>query len=188
MSERDERRQLAEEDRREFVRFTISKTLADGGDPGPNERVMASLITATLAKVGYIITPAFDLDRIAELEADLEDSQMVIREVALVYDHITGGRISKCNTVASAVIGEADELTEQAIREAVAELEAENSRLTKALTSEVDEHQLTAEVYQDERSYVAELEAEIAVLRLDRDNLIKSDANPMGVTRQDYAS
>jgi hypothetical protein len=51
--------------------------------------------------------------------ADLADLAMVVGEVAKVYDHITGGRISKCNTLAAAVIGEADEFTERAINEAV---------------------------------------------------------------------
>lgn len=44
------------------------------------------------------------------LADELHDVQMLSESASQVYYHVTGGRISKPHTVASAVIGEADDL------------------------------------------------------------------------------
>jgi hypothetical protein len=54
-----------------------------------------------------IIEPNGKLDMDA-IKRELSDFSMVMEQVSKVYDHVTGGRISKVNTMASAVIGEAD--------------------------------------------------------------------------------
>lgn len=40
---------------------------------------------------------------------ELHDYRLLLHNVPLVYDHVTGGRVSKPNTVASDVIGESDD-------------------------------------------------------------------------------
>jgi hypothetical protein len=42
---------------------------------------------------------------------------MVIDNVSLVYDHVTGGRVSKPTTLAAAVIGQYDEANEELVKE-----------------------------------------------------------------------
>jgi hypothetical protein len=44
-----------------------------------------------------------------QIQNELVDYYIILENVCKVYDHITGGRISKPNTFAYAVIGEADE-------------------------------------------------------------------------------
>lgn len=44
------------------------------------------------------------------LADELHDVQMIAESASQVYCHVTGGRISKPHTVASAVIGQADDL------------------------------------------------------------------------------
>lgn len=64
-------------------------------------------------------------DKIAD---ELHDLHMICGEVPRVYCHVTGGKISKANTCASAVIAEADdalnESVEYAVKEALAEVRA----------------------------------------------------------------
>lgn len=48
---------------------------------------------------------------------ELNDYAMLLREVPKVYDHITGGAISKPNTLADAVIAEADARAEWLVME-----------------------------------------------------------------------
>ena len=48
---------------------------------------------------------------------ELHDYAMLLEEVPKVYNHITAGRISKPNTLASGVIAEADEVAERQCRE-----------------------------------------------------------------------
>lgn len=61
---------------------------------------------------------------------ELYDYKMLLDNVPKVYDHVTGGRVSKPNTLASAVQGQADEYLASEIRErvweAVDEVEAED--------------------------------------------------------------
>lgn len=52
---------------------------------------------------------------------ELHDFQTVIEEVSKVYCDLTRGRLSKPNTLASAVIGEVQEIQSQDIDEAIAE-------------------------------------------------------------------
>ena len=56
-----------------------------------------------------------------ERDAIQETLAAVEHEVAIVYCHITGSRISKCNTLASVVISEADDFVQKDIDEAVKE-------------------------------------------------------------------
>lgn len=51
--------------------------------------------------------------------ADMSDMAFVTENVAKVYDHITGGLLSKPNYSASVVIEKADEYTEILIQEAI---------------------------------------------------------------------
>jgi len=66
---------------------------------------------------------------------ELADYKMILENVSLVYCHVTGGRISKGNTLASAVIGEADAIMDSAIGEAV----HEERQLTMQAESERDQ-------------------------------------------------
>lgn len=52
---------------------------------------------------------------------ELNDYAALLRNVPTVYDHVTGGRISKPHTIASAVIAEHDELVQRLCDEAVTE-------------------------------------------------------------------
>ena len=68
-----------------------------------------------------------------EIESLRTTIEAVEREVALVYDHLTGGKFSKCNTKAQHVIGAAEESqktwTYELIAEAVEEKNDEIERL-----------------------------------------------------------
>lgn len=55
------------------------------------------------------------------VKRELADFRHMIREVPLVYDHVTGGMLSKPNYYASSVISAADEYTERLIEEALAD-------------------------------------------------------------------
>jgi hypothetical protein len=71
-----------------------------------------------------LVAPDGHLD--ADLvRAELNDYWMVMGEVAKVYAELTDGRISKPNTLAVHVIGEANEAAERAIHPAVREEVAE---------------------------------------------------------------
>ena len=60
---------------------------------------------------------------------ELYDYHQLLENTAKVYDHITGGRISKPNTVAEAVISEADARVMEQIQEALAaETEGNHAR------------------------------------------------------------
>lgn len=48
----------------------------------------------------------WDLDQV---KRELHDYSMLLGEVPLVYDHVTNGRVSKPNTLASAVIDQHDD-------------------------------------------------------------------------------
>jgi len=54
-----------------------------------------------------------------EIQDELSDYFMMINEVAKVYGHITGGRISKPNTKAFEVIGEYENRVSEMIDEAI---------------------------------------------------------------------
>lgn len=60
-----------------------------------------------------------------QLKKELFDYFFFMKDVALVYCHVTGGLISKPNTHADVVIGEADRIQERAITEALDEAVAE---------------------------------------------------------------
>ena len=55
--------------------------------------------------------------------ADLSDLFMIMHNVSLVYQHVTGGRISKPNTLAEAVIAEADDRCTEAIDAVLEDIE-----------------------------------------------------------------
>ena len=59
-----------------------------------------------------------DLDQV---KRELHDYHRMLGEVPKVYDHVTGGRISKPNTPASAVIAEHDDEVTRLCEEAAAE-------------------------------------------------------------------
>lgn len=67
-----------------------------------------------------IVAPTGTLD-IAAVKRELYDYRTAIEEVGEAYMELTGGRFSKPNTVAGHVIDAANELTERAIAEALAE-------------------------------------------------------------------
>jgi hypothetical protein len=58
---------------------------------------------------------------------ELADLETIGGEVSKVYCHVTGGRLSKPNTSASAVIGEADAVREREIEEALQEQPARDA-------------------------------------------------------------
>ena len=69
-----------------------------------------------------------DLDKVAR---ELHDYRHVIGQVPLVYDHITGGRLTKPNYFADDVIGAAIEYEQKGTDDAVAEeLRAQAADLT----------------------------------------------------------
>lgn len=49
---------------------------------------------------------------------ELHDLETVADNVPKVYDHVTGGRISKANTLANVVIAVHDDLVEEAVEDA----------------------------------------------------------------------
>lgn len=53
---------------------------------------------------------------------ELHDYHQMIEQVPLVYSEVTGGRISKPNTMASAVIGEAIDVAEGDLRDLAREI------------------------------------------------------------------
>ena len=55
-----------------------------------------------------IVAPGGELD-LDQVKRELFDFSVVMHEVPHVYMHVTGGRISKANSRASAVIGAADD-------------------------------------------------------------------------------
>lgn len=55
-----------------------------------------------------------------QVKRELFDYHAMLKEVPKVYDVVTGGRISKPNTSATAVIGEFEALIEREIQEALA--------------------------------------------------------------------
>lgn len=63
-------------------------------------------------------TDTGDLD-IAQIKRELSDFKMVMGQVALVYDHITGGRITKPSTEAQMVIAVADDEFDERLNEAL---------------------------------------------------------------------
>ena len=62
---------------------------------------------------------------------ELADYSMILDNVGKVYCHVTGGRISKANTLASAVIAVSDDYFSELVREEAADL-------IEALTAERD--------------------------------------------------
>lgn len=63
-----------------------------------------------------------------QVQAELADYRAFMDNASEVYLHITNGRISKVNTLAEAVIGEADAVQADAIEEAVKEATEELER------------------------------------------------------------
>lgn len=56
-----------------------------------------------------------------QVRAELHDYYQLLQEVPKVYDHVTGGRLSKPNYTADVVIGEADAYMQRCIDEALGE-------------------------------------------------------------------
>lgn len=63
-------------------------------------------------------TDTGDLD-LAQIKKELSDFRMVMGQVSLVYDHITGGKITKPNTEAETVIAMADDEFDERLNEAL---------------------------------------------------------------------
>lgn len=73
------------------------------------------------------------------IQNELTDYRMVMDTATKVYDHVTGGRISKPNTHANVIIGEADARISDAINEAISEFEESlNIKLKSQLAAAVD--------------------------------------------------
>jgi hypothetical protein len=75
-----------------------------------------------------------------EVQAELSDYHMVLDEVAKVYGHVTGGKISKQNTCAEAVIAEADDYLNEIVKESVDEAVGDYRDLVKELLTKAGEH------------------------------------------------
>lgn len=69
-----------------------------------------------------LIAPDGVLD-LAQVKRELFDFGMVMDNVSVVYDHITGGRVSKPHTLASAVISMYEENLDRQIAYALEDLE-----------------------------------------------------------------
>jgi len=82
-----------------------------------------------------------DYDDAMCITALRKEIETIEHEVSLVYDHVTGGKFSKCNTIAQCVIDAAEESqkswTDELIAEAVEEKDAEIERLKAELSNEV---------------------------------------------------
>ena len=69
----------------------------------------------------------------AWMQAELADFSMVVDHCSRIYDEVTGGRVSKPNTLPEVVIGIANDLererTDEAVREETEELRGERDRL-----------------------------------------------------------
>ncbi len=58
------------------------------------------------------------LDELIErYQNELHDLEMIVENVSLVYCHVTGGKISKCNTLASSVIPVVDDYQNDLVKE-----------------------------------------------------------------------
>lgn len=77
-----------------------------------------SLTPAKAAEVAARVTQRIRDETVAAIGANYAD---VFGDVSKVYDHITGGRASKPNIIASQVIAEADDLATKEQEEAIAE-------------------------------------------------------------------
>lgn len=62
---------------------------------------------------------------IAQIRAEWHDVSAMCSEVSQVYDHVTGGRVSKPNTIAADVIEQADSYFWSHLSEVKAEMEAD---------------------------------------------------------------
>lgn len=65
-----------------------------------------------------IVMPDGEWD-LEQVKKELSDHAQFMDDVSKVYCHVTDGAISKVNTHAEAVIGEADEVVNRLIREAI---------------------------------------------------------------------
>lgn len=62
-----------------------------------------------------------------QVKKELYDYSILLQEVPKVYYHLTGGRISKPNTLANEVISEAEHIMSEEINEVIKEYEENNS-------------------------------------------------------------
>lgn len=79
-----------------------------------------------------LLYPNGELD-IEEMKGNLIDFDFLIEQTVAVYSHVTGGRISKTNTCAEAVISEADAHYERLARDEIADRTEEISGKYKKL-------------------------------------------------------
>lgn len=56
-----------------------------------------------------------------QVQAELTDYHMILESVGKVYMHVTDGKISKANTLASEVISVADDVVQETVQDAVAD-------------------------------------------------------------------
>jgi hypothetical protein len=82
-----------------------------------------------------------DLDQVKKELADYHD---IMGEVSEVYDHVTGGRISKINTLAFHVISAADELEAERTAEAI-----KDALPIKQIRERLAQHQENLRLWQD---------------------------------------
>ena len=73
-----------------------------------------------------------------QVQNELHDYNMILENVSKVYDHITDGRITKANTLATEVVN----ATEESYGKIIEKAEAKNKRLVEALS---DVHKILQE-------------------------------------------
>ena len=120
---------LAERDQRIADALALMNVALDQRDKA-NERI------ATREETEFIVGKLAQAEQ--ERDAIQETLAAVEHEVAIVYCHITGSRISKCNTLASVVISEADDFVQKDIDEAVKEAAERAEARVAALVKRLD--------------------------------------------------
>lgn len=91
--------------------------------PAPRraDPVIGAQCDAALDRFRQVVTPELVLEVIEAHDKDLEDMAFVIHQIAKVYEHVTGGQLSKPTYYAETVIAVADDHYTQQLEEALRE-------------------------------------------------------------------
>lgn len=107
--------------------------LGEGGAPGSPQSDGVKAETPLPEVFAHVVRPDGSID--PELVArELHDYEMLLDFVPKVYQHVTGGRVSKPNTRPEAVIAEHDDFMNRLCAEAVAEAREEDRQGVTAPT------------------------------------------------------
>jgi hypothetical protein len=94
-----------------------------------------------------------------QIQNELIDYRELMQRVALVYEHVTHGRISKLNTMAESVIAVADDCAASDTRDAIAE---ETEELRAGLARQKELYASALEIGEQRRVEIERLRAQLA--------------------------